>query len=184
MTTPDVEQSQALPTGTPAAWLATATGIPIYAPVALLLMIAASRFYENTSPDGWQSLGVFALVLVVNLFTVVLGIGIVAHTLGRVVFRKTYHSPTRVAAGAFALMGAGVSLPVVVLAAATQPDAGAVLVYGLLAITTPAAITSGVTRALLPRIAAARWGKAIVYTLAGAVVIAVGAAIVMFRVSS
>lgn len=160
-----------------AAWLATAIGIPIYGALSLLMAVAAAPVVEALAPDRSEvdDAAIFVGVGILNTAIAVLGILLIAHTIGRLVFSATRDGGDRRASIVFAVMGALLAAPVVTLVALGQSETAAGAAYAILAVAMPASVTSGLTRAVLPTVAASRAAgraAAVVAVLAVVIVLA------------
>ncbi|WP_062313728.1 hypothetical protein [Demequina rhizosphaerae] len=168
------------------AWLATAIGIPVYAVVALALASAAAPLARALAPDRdtVEDLGRFLAVAVANVGVALVGVPLVAHTLGRVVFARTARAPDRAASRGFAVMGALLAVPLVVLLAYAQPLHGVGGLYAAIAVGIPCGVTAGLTRALLPWFAATpiRRGMAAAAGGAGVLAVVLWSLVVLFGV--
>ncbi|MDN4476827.1 hypothetical protein QQX09_13285 [Demequina sp. SYSU T00192] len=173
--------------GALAAWLATAIGIPLYAVVALALASAAAPLARALAPDRntVEDLGMFLGVAVTNVAVALVGIPVVAHTLGRVMFSRTSRAPDRAAARGFVVMGALLAAPLVVFIAYAQPLHAVGGLYAALAVGVPCGVTAGLTRALMPWVAATpvRRGLAAAAGGAGVLGVAYWSTVVLFGFS-
>ncbi|WP_296667894.1 hypothetical protein [Demequina sp.] len=173
-------------TGTRAAWLATAIGIPVYGALALLMSYISAPLVDMLAPDRntVEDLGIFLGVAVVNVSIALVGIMIIAHTAGRLLFARTLTRPTRSAAIAFAVMGSTLAVIPVVFVAFAQPLHLVGTLYAALAIGVPCGVTSGFTRAVLPAVAASRSATrtAAAVGIGGVVVVILWSAVVLFGV--
>ncbi|WP_062289275.1 hypothetical protein [Demequina phytophila] len=142
--------------GATASWLATAIGIPLYGLIALGCALAAAPLANALAPDtaGMEGLAMFVAVAIVNVLIAVIGVPVIAHTLGRWVFARTSHASTRAASRGFAVMGALLAVPLVVFIALGQSLHAVGGLYAALAIGVPCGVTAGLTRAILPWVAA------------------------------
>ena len=141
---------------TRAAWLATAIGIPVYGASALILAYLAGPLVgaleSDTNPE--QQSWVFVGVAFVNVAIALLGIALIAHTVGRVLFARTRDQSPMAAGRAFALMGALLAVVPVVFIALGQPSHLGGGVYAAIAVGVPCGLTAGLTRAVLPSVLA------------------------------
>ena len=143
---------------TRAAWLATAIGIPIYAATALILAYLAGPLVSALAPgevgeeQGWVFLG----VAFVNVSIALLGIALISHTVGRVLFARTRTASPMSGGIAFAIMGASLAIVPVVFIATGQPLHVVGGLYAAIAVGIPCGVTAGVTRAVLPGVLASR----------------------------
>lgn len=154
----DTPQAPAAPVLGPsrAAWLATALGIPVYGALALLFSYTAAPLVAVLAPDRTTAAerGIYLGVAVVNVLIALFGILVVSHTVGRAVFAATRRWTDPMAAVAFAAMGSILAAaPVMFIAYGTsEQQAGGV--FAILAIGVPCGVTAGLTRWLLPGVAA------------------------------
>lgn len=171
---PPAPTASAIPP-TRAAWLATAIGIPVYGATALLASYAAAPLVDLMAPDRTtvDSQAIFVGVAVVNVLIALVGIMVVAHTLGRLLFARTLSQSPTSAGTAFAVMASLLAVPVVILIALGQGQEAAGAVYAAIAIGLPCGFTAGLTRAVLPGVAASPTAS----RLAGGV--AVGAVVIV-----
>ncbi|WP_062201973.1 hypothetical protein [Demequina salsinemoris] len=151
------------------AWLATGIAIPLHAMLALILGSAASAIFGAlvTDPTGDELVlvsGVF--VAIEHILTVVLGIVLAVHTVGRWLDARTRDWEARRAAWRFAALGAALSLlpGAIFFVDGQYPLANAVLV--LVGLTVPFAATAGLTRLIMPLVEDGQrprlvWGLAI-----------------------
>lgn len=137
---------------TRAAWLATAIGIPVYGASALILSYVGGPVVSALASDvpgeehGWVFLGVaFA-----NVAIALLGIVLVSHTFGRMLFARTREQSPMAAGRAFAIMGSVLAVVPVVFIAFGQPLHLVGGLYAAIAVGVPCGLTAGLTRAVLP----------------------------------
>ncbi|MFW2514538.1 hypothetical protein ACNI3K_12255 [Demequina sp. SO4-13] len=138
---------------TRAAWLATATGIPIYVLVwAIMWGPGVQLFGSLADAEGTPTVEdpTLSAIATVNILVVLVGIAAIAHTIGRIVFTRTRDTPVGKAAVVFAVMGAVLAVVPVVFIAVGQEDAWAATVAALVLVLVPSTVSSGATRALLP----------------------------------
>lgn len=140
---------------TRAAWLATATGIPIYVALCAVVwgpgvaLFAALAEDESSPTVQTPALSVIAAV---SILIVVVGIAAVAHTVGRLVFARTASWDLSKAAVAFGAMAALLAVVPVVLISMGQEDTWAAAAASVIVILFPCALTAAATRALLPSV--------------------------------
>ncbi|SEI94606.1 hypothetical protein [Demequina mangrovi] len=140
-----------------AAWIATAVDIPLYSVIATVLAYAGAQVWE-AGAGGAAGLpraidDIEAAVLVAHMLIIAAGIGLVAHTIGRWVHVRTRELSRRRAVASFATMGGllGLVPAGAVLVATGEPDAA---LFVAIAIVAPCALVAGLTRLVLPRVAA------------------------------
>ena len=139
---------------TRAAWLATATGIPIYTALTAIVWGPAVALYSSIADDPEASVDTPALgvIAAVSILVVVVGIAAVAHTVGRVVFARTDDAELGKAAVAFGAMAALLALVPVVLIAIGQDETWAAAAAAIIIVLVPCTLTSAATRAMLPSV--------------------------------
>ena len=139
---------------TRAAWLATATGIPIYVALAAIVWGPAVAVYSAITgeTDVTVDTGSLGVIAAVSILIVVVGIAAVAHTVGRLVFARTDDEELGKAAVVFGAMAALLAVVPVVLIAMGQDEVWATIAAAVIIIVFPCALTSAATRALLPSV--------------------------------
>lgn len=171
---------------TRAAWIATAIGIPVYGATALLASYAAAPLVDALAPDRTQvdDAAIFVGVAVINVLIALVGIMLVAHTAGRLLFSRTVAMTPTAAGTVFAVMASVLAAPLVVLVSLGQGQALAGGVFAAFAIGLPCGFTAGLARAVLPGVAASPVATRLAGWVApGAVaVIVLWAAVVLFGV--
>ena len=174
--------------GTRAAWLATAIGVPIYAASALILAYLAGPLVNVLAADavGEQQGWVFLGVAFANVLIALLGIALVSHTIGRVLFARTRSASAMSGGVAFAIMGAALAVVPVVFVAMGQPLHLAGGVYAAIAVGIPCGLPAGLTRAVRPGVLASRSATrtAVWVGVAGYVVVIGWTAMVLFGVGT
>lgn len=137
------------------AWFAWAIGLPIYAGFALMTSLPAITTYASIIGEPSDSDNVIAAGLVVALLDVMIaifGLGLVTHTLGHALNNRILEWPTLRASGAFALLALVLSIiPISFLAVGTKDIVGG-MALGFIAVAIPSALTSGITRFVLPTV--------------------------------
>ncbi len=171
---------------TRAAWLATAIGIPVYGASALILAYLGAPLVDALAPDRTtvDDLGVFLSVAVINVLIALVGIMVVAHTAGRLLFARTRDLPPRSAGIAFAVMGSALAVIPVTFAALAQSLHAVGGLYAAIAVGIPCGFTAGLTRAVLPGVIASPVATrmAVWIGAVAAVVVVLWTAVVLFGV--
>ncbi|GIG55522.1 hypothetical protein [Demequina activiva] len=167
----DTQTSRPYGGNTRAAWLATATGIPIYVILSAVVWGPGVALYAAIAdePGATVDSAALAVIAAVGILIAVVGIAFVAHTVGRVVFARTNDQELGKAAVAFGAMAAVLAVVPVVLIAMGQDDPWAAAAASVVIILFPCALTSAATRALLPsvdRFAALRTAVIVLLVLA------------------
>ncbi|WP_062385405.1 hypothetical protein [Demequina iriomotensis] len=162
-----------------AAWIAIVVDLPLFTVIGGAAAFLGAQVWEvltDASPATRTTLDrTESAVVTAWAFIVVLGIAVVAHTVGRWLHERTAEAPPRRAAAAFAAMGGALSLipSAVIVARSGEP---ASLVFVAVALVVPCALVAGLTRMLLPRVAGSEkavTGLAIVAVLCVLLAIAV-----------
>ncbi|MDN4478510.1 hypothetical protein [Demequina lignilytica] len=171
---------------TSAAWLATAIGIPVYGASALILSYVGGPVVSALAPDaqGEEHSWVFIGVAFTNVAIALLGIVLVSHTAGRVLFSRTRGLAPMAAGRAFAIMGALLAVVPVVFIAMGQPLHVVGGLYAAIAVGVPCGLTAGLTRAVLPGILESPFARrtAVWVGVLGYVVVLGWTAVVMFGI--
>lgn len=185
----DVDTSQtsmATIPATRAAWLATAIGIPVYGATALIASYLAAPVVTGLASEltTVEDLAIFVGVAVINVAIALVGIALIAHTLGRLLFGRTRAKAPAPAGVAFAAMASALAAPIVAFVALGTDETLAGGVYAAIAVGLPCGFTAGLTRAVLPGVAASPAATRIAggVAAAGVLVILAWTAVVLFGV--
>lgn len=163
---------------TRAAWLATATGIPIYVVMWAIVWGPGVQLFgalADLEPRPTVENSTLAAIAAVNILVVLVGIALVAHTAGRLLFVRTAHMAIGQSAVAFAAMSAILSVVLVVFIGIAQDDAWPAVAAAIVIVMVPCVVSSAATRALLPlvdRYAALRGTVTVLLVLAVIAVVA------------
>lgn len=152
------------PAGLPAAGSARRawTAITIVAPLFAVLAVGSSAvggfafLALETHTVGDAVIAVDLSVGFINVLGVLVGVPVIALTLGRLVDRKTAAAGLGRATLAFVGLAAAFGFAAAVLIAVASGEAVAGFVYGALGILLPASIAAGLGRLLIDRVAARR----------------------------
>ncbi len=140
---------------TRAAWLATAAGIPIHVLVWAVLWGPGTQLFGSLSPNEpplTLDNPTLAAIASINILIVLVGIWLVAHTIGRLVFARTADKPIGQAAVVFAAMAAILAVVPVVIVGIGQDHTWPAVAVAIVLVALPCIIAAGATRALLPSI--------------------------------
>ncbi|MDN4481469.1 hypothetical protein [Demequina muriae] len=140
---------------TRAAWLATATGIPLYVLMWAIVWGPGVQLFGSLAdiePRPTVENSTLAAIAAINILTVLVGLAVVAHTVGRVVFARTSSMAVGQAAVVFAAMAAVLAVVPVVLVGVGQEDTGPAVAAAIVIILVPCVVSAGATRALLPAV--------------------------------
>lgn len=140
---------------TRAAWLATAIGILIYVVVWAIVWGPGIQLFGSLAdiePRPTVENSTIAAIAAVNILIVLIGIAVVAHTVGRLVFARTASMPVGKAAIVFAAMAAVLAVVPVVIIGMGQDDVWPAVAAAIVMVAIPCIVAAGATRALLPAI--------------------------------